>query len=166
MKTMKRSGVSNIIAELLLIAMTVAIGTLVYSFASTAFSSFGSGFTGLVSSSGDTLSEHIVVEQVYLFTNSTGGDIYVRNVGPNTATIMQIFVANVTAATGVPLCSSTTPPPCASVQWPADFPTAPITIKPDSFVQIKVVYTPDSGSTYAFTLVTALGNEVTAYEKA
>ena len=41
----RRHAVSPVIAELLLIVITVAIGTLVYSFASTAFGGFGSGFS-------------------------------------------------------------------------------------------------------------------------
>ncbi len=163
---MKRRAVSTIIAELLLIAMTVAIGTLVYSFASAAFGSFGTGFTGLVSGSGDTLSEHLIVEQISFFTNSTGGDLFVRNVGPKPATISAIYLDNVTALNApVPMCPAS-PPPCATVKWPSGFPVTPITVPPGSFVQVKIQFTQDSGSTYGFVVVTSRGNEVVAYEKA
>ncbi len=165
---MKRRAVSTIIAELLLIAMTVAIGTLVYSFASAAFGSFGTGFTGLVSGSGDTLSEHLIVEQVSFFTNSTGGDVFVRNVGPKPATILAIYLSNVTGPplnTPVPMCPGS-PPPCATVQWPSGFPATPITVPPGSFVQVKIQFTQDSGKTYGFVIVTSKGNEVLAFEKA
>ena len=115
---MKKRAVSTIIAELLLIVITVSIGTLVYSFASTAFGGFGAGFSNLVQDQGNKLSENLVVEQVYFFTNSTScrssvtecsGDLFVRNTGANTLTISEIFVTNVTANTPVHACTTS---PC------------------------------------------------------
>lgn len=112
---MKKRGVSTIIAELLLIVITVSIGTLVYSFASTAFGGFGAGFSNLVQNEGNSLSENLVVEQVYFFTNSTAcptgvticsGDLFVRNTGSNTLTISEVFVTNVTANTPVHTCTT------------------------------------------------------------
>ncbi len=162
----KRRAVSTIIAELLLIAMTVAIGTLVYSFASAAFGSFGTGFTGFVSSSGDTLSEHLIVEQVSFTYNSTCAcsDLYLRNVGLKPVTILAVYISNVTANLPVPVCPSASP--CATVQWPSGFPATPITVQPGHFVQVKILFVQDSGKTYGFVVVTSRGNEVIAYEKA
>jgi flagellin-like protein len=116
----KRRAVSPVIAELLLIVITVAIGTLVYSFASTAFGGFGAGFSNLVSNAGGQLTENLVVEQVYFLHNSTGsaggcpasmpaqtgecaGDIFIGNSGSNTIIVNQIFVTNVTASSAVSL---------------------------------------------------------------
>ena len=95
------------IAELLLIVITVAIGTLVYSFAATAFGGFGSGFSALVVNAGQQLSENLVVEQAYFFTNNSvgcvpgysgpaqpdgcGGVLYVRNVGVDPIAIEEIL---------------------------------------------------------------------------
>ncbi len=93
--------------------ITVAIGTLVYSFASTAFGGFGSGFSNLVSNAGQQLSETLVPEQAYFFTNSTiscvagapqlascGGVLYVRNTGLNPIAIQEIYMTNITAPGG------------------------------------------------------------------
>jgi len=154
---MRRRAVSTIIAEMLLIAMTVALGTIVYSFASTSFGAFGNGFTQLVSGAGDALSEHVIVEQVYFFTNQTGGDLYIRNVGLKNTSLVAMYVSNETYSA---------PVSGFSVQYPSGFPATPITIRPGAVVQVKVLFSPTSGDTYAFVIVTRLGNEVTAYQKA
>jgi hypothetical protein len=115
---------------LLLIVITVAIGTLVYSFASTAFGGFGSGFSNLVQGAGQQLSENIVVEQAYFYnsvTNNTvcapgpgtthcGGVLYVRNVGSNPVLIDQIYIGNVTSPTSQAILtvSSSAFPQCSS----------------------------------------------------
>ncbi len=72
MRFKKRRAVSPVIAELLLIVITVAIGTLVYSFASTAFGGFGAGFSNLVQNAGGQLTEDVIVEQVSFFTTAPG----------------------------------------------------------------------------------------------
>jgi flagellin-like protein len=198
----KRSGVSPVIAELLLIAITVAIGTLVYSFASTAFGGFGSGFSNLVQNAGGQLSENVVVEQVYFLQNSTGnggscpvtavpvqagecaGDIFLGNVGSNTAIINQIYVDNVS---GIPSSVVTSAnlkfwghsviligagdkynvalPAALAGCAPA---TCLISIAPGQTVMLRFVTTDPvvPGTTYSFTLITARGNQIVAYEKA
>jgi flagellin-like protein len=114
----KRRGVSPIIAELLLIVITVAIGTLVYSFASSAFGGFGAGFSNLVQEAGNQLAENVVVEQVY-FVNAANvtcpnqcGDLYIRNTGSNTAMIDTIYMTNVTASSAI------TPDPNPTIDCP------------------------------------------------
>jgi hypothetical protein len=110
--------------------MTVALGTLVYSFASTAFGGFGSGFSNLVQSAGQQLQENIVVEQVFFFSSNSswtcapnppflgnspatcGGVMYVRNVGGNPVTLDTIYVGNVTS--GAALTTVTSVAPCTS----------------------------------------------------
>ncbi len=109
----RRHAVSPVIAELLLIVITVAIGTLVYSFASTAFGGFGSGFSNLVQNAGQQLSENIAIEKVFFYngvTNNTscasfnpgpshcGGVLYVRNTGVNPVLIEAVYLGNVTAS--------------------------------------------------------------------
>lgn len=113
----EEARVSPVIVELLLIVITVAIGTLVYSFASTAFGGFGAGFSNLVQNAGSQLTENVVVEQVYFLHNDTGiadscgiplecaGDIFIGNSGSNTATINDVFVTNVNS--GAPLAART-----------------------------------------------------------
>ena len=204
MRFKKRSGVSPVIAELLLIAITVAIGTLVYSFASTAFGGFGSGFSNLVQNAGGQLSENVIVEQVYFLQNSTGnspagscpstavpvqvgecaGDIFLGNVGSNTAIINSIFVDNVSGIPSSVVSSSnlkfwghstilTGAGDKYNVVLPAALPgcapaTCLISIAPGQTVMLRFVTTDPlvPGTTYSFTLITARGNQIVAYEKA
>jgi len=191
---MQRRGVSAIIAELLLIVITVSIGTLVYTFASTAFGGFGAGFSNLVQDEGNKLSETLVVEQVYFFANSTScpvgvtlcsGDLFVRNTGANTLMIAEIFVTNVTSNAPVHACTLN---PCqaasnlifwefAAGSYSQSLPFTLAGCAPNSCMaslgpgQSAQLYftTRDSiapGTVFAFTLVTARGNQFVAYEKA
>jgi hypothetical protein len=124
-----------VIAELLLIVITVALGTLVYSFASTAFGGFGSGFSNLVQNAGEQLQENLVVEQVYFFnTNNTvyqvsgpscnaaattdqqcGGVMFVRNVGAYPILLETVYLGNISASGALStVASSTLHPDCYS----------------------------------------------------
>jgi flagellin-like protein len=178
----KRRAVSPVIAELLLIVITVAIGTLVYSFASTAFGGFGAGFSNLVQNAGSQLTENVVVDQVAFLHNDSGiangcgaplecaGDIFVGNAGSNTATINEIYATNVTS--GTPLGSSDIQFSvyCPGHKYVSPCPSAPgpISIAPGQTIMVRFETTTPvaSGSTYAFTLITARGNQIVAYEKA
>jgi hypothetical protein len=215
--------VSPVIAELLLIVITVAIGTLVYSFASTAFGGFGSGFSNLVLGAGQQLSENLGIEQVFFYNNMAnnsmnvnplvgcapysgpgghcGGIIYVRNVGVNPITITNIYLGNVTSPGDAAITTDSTHATCSSstlapntVCFAITDPTHPyqnafnssassgIKVPPGQSVAIHVIM-PDSspscavltpqfcvvafgGTTYAFTIVTARGNNFVAYESA
>jgi flagellin-like protein len=199
----KRRGVSPVIAELLLIVITVAIGTLVYSFASTAFGGFGAGFSNLVSNAGGQLSENLVVEQVYFLHNSTGngggcpksvpgqagecaGDIFLGNSGSNAIMVNSIFITNVTASTpisspnnvqfigysstlltwSVPLPN--TNPPSHDSTLVGCTAKCFLYIAPGQTVMLRFQTTDPAnpGTTYAFTFITARGNQIVAYEKA
>jgi flagellin-like protein len=198
----KRRGVSPVIAELLLIVITVAIGTLVYSFASAAFGGFGAGFSNLVSNAGGQLSENLVVEQVYFLHNSTGnaggcpasvphqtgecaGDIFIGNSGSNTIIVNQIFITNVTASTSISLPSNFEFIGYSNTlhTWSVVLPAVPpsqdsvltgctakcfLSIAPGQTVMLRFQTTDPAkpGTTYAFTFITARGNQIVAYEKA
>ncbi len=60
----KRPGVSETVAVLLLVAIVVGMGVLVYTFASGGLGALTQGFTGLMSGQGSAVSEDFVVEQV------------------------------------------------------------------------------------------------------
>jgi len=194
----RRRAVSPVIAELLLIVITVAIGTLVYSFASTAFGGFGAGFSNLVQNAGSQLTENVVIEQVYFLHNSTGsagacvpppgpygggqtgecaGDIFIGNSGSNTAYINEIIVTNVTSSTPVsspvnfeffayngPVNHYNKVLPAGGICTSTCF----VSIAPGATYMLRFE-TRDpvvAGTTYAFTFITARGNEIVAYEKA
>jgi flagellin-like protein len=126
----KRRAVSPVIAELLLIVITVAIGTLVYSFASTAFGGFSGGFSNLVQNAGAQLSENVVVEQAFFYNsvnNNTacaafdagpthcGGVLYVRNDGTSPVLLDAIYIGNVTSPSSPPILTlPSSSPHCSS----------------------------------------------------
>lgn len=194
MRLTKRRAVSPVIAELLLIVITVAIGTLVYSFASTAFGGFGAGFSNLVQNAGGQLTENVVVEQVSFLHNSTGnagtcpvatecsGDIFIGNSGSNTAVITAVFVTNVSANApasshdfefwgynSVPDKYNFALPDVGGAVLPGCSPTVCVlSIAPGQTVMLRFITSDPAvpGSTYAFTFITARGNQIVAYEKA
>jgi len=194
----KRRGVSAIIAELLLIVITVSIGTLVYTFASSAFGGFGAGFSNLVQGAGNQLAENVVIEQIY-FINSNGtsgcplatnscGDLFIRNVGSNTATISTAYLTNVTLSApinsaSVVQCTAASPANAVPPASPPvlicydtyhalpgtgyNVPLSGYQLSPGQSVLVRfnlnVVVHP--GTVYAFILVTGRGNQFIAYQK-
>jgi hypothetical protein len=148
-----------VIAELLLIVITVSIGTLVYSFASTAFGGFGAGFSNLVQEAGNQLAENVVVEQIHFFVNGTvGGDLYLRNVGANTAVVLKIYVVDISPTGVTTVVASATEP---------YLPANGLSMAPGTSATLKFTFNSiNLGDTYAFTLVTGRGNQVVGYEKA
>lgn len=59
-----RRGVSEIVSTLMLVAMVVSLGVIVFTFASGGLSSLTGNFTGLMGTQADADLEHLVVEQV------------------------------------------------------------------------------------------------------
>lgn len=177
-----------------MIVITVAIGTLVYSFASTAFGGFGAGFSNLVQNAGSQLTENVVVEQVYFLHNDTGiadscgiplecaGDIFIGNSGSNTATINDVFVTNVNS--GAPFGGANIeflafdtvgghydillPDVGGGNPQSLCSGTCILSIPPGQTVMLRFETNGpvSAGTTYAFTLITARGNQIVAYEKA
>jgi len=185
---MRRRGVSTIIAELLLIVITVSIGTLVYSFASTAFGGFGAGFSNLVQNAGNQLAENVVVEQTYFINfnstascpvTSTCGDLFIRNVGSNTATISNAYLTNITLNAPINLGAAAQCPPnpippnplliCYDTYAAGGYvsPFAGYQLPPGTSVLVRfnINAAVHPGTVYAFVLVTGRGNQFVAYEK-
>jgi len=65
----KRRGISEIVAVLLLVAIAVGMGVLVYTLASGGVSALAQGATGLVSNQGKAAAEQFVVEQASFATS-------------------------------------------------------------------------------------------------
>jgi uncharacterized membrane protein YoaK (UPF0700 family) len=145
-----RAGVSTIIAELMLLGIVVALGTIVYAFASNAFGNFGAGFAGAVSNAGDTLSERLIVEQVAFSpcpnAQSQQACVYVRDVGQLDAVVVAIYVNDLTAGTFVGSVNVNVP------------------VRVGSFASVGIQiqnFSVQHGHAYSFTIVTSRGNSVT-----
>ena len=89
----KKNGISEIVSVLLLILITVSIASLLLAFTTSALGLQSSNFGNIITGSGQSLSDHMTVEQVQ-FTGLNGtlasgnATIYLRNDGPT-----QIFVS-------------------------------------------------------------------------
>lgn len=133
-----------------MIVVVVGLSAIIFAYATNSFSSMGSNLFNIFSSSGNAIQERVVVEQVTF--NETGSklgvNLYVRNDGVNPTIISAVYVTNVSASK--PVTSLT-----LSKQ-----------INSGSFSIIAVTFTPDVGTTYAFTIATQLGNTVIVDAKA
>ncbi len=148
----KRRGVSEIVSTLLLVAVVVSLGIIVFTFASGGLSSLTGSFTGLISGQGNAASEHFLVEQVtFAFSGSAGANVYVRNVGTIASTLVSVYVVDQSTSTFVGQFAIST------------------ALNVNSFVTIPsatVAFTPVHGQTYSFTVTSNLGNSVEFFAKA
>jgi flagellin-like protein len=148
----KRRAVSEIVSTLLLVAIVVSLGVLVFTFASGGLGALTGSFTGLISGQGNVAAEHFVVEQVtFTFTGTTGADVYVRNVGTVVSTLVSVFTVD--QSTGA-FVSQVTISTAVNVGSLVDIPHTTLT------------FTPLHGHSYSFTVTSSLGNSVTFNAKA
>ena len=147
-----RRAVSEIVSTLLLVAIVVSLGVLVFAFASGGLSALTGSFTGLMSSQGNAVAEHFVVEQAtFTFPATSGADVYVRNVGTVASTLVSVYVVDQSTNTFVTQVAIST---SLNVGTVVEIPHTTIT------------FTPSHGHTYSFTVTSNLGNSVTFNAKA
>jgi flagellin-like protein len=70
----RRRAVSDVVATLLMVAVVVSLGVVAFTFASTGLGTLTQSFTGLMSSQGNAVAEHFVVEQVAYTTTTLAID--------------------------------------------------------------------------------------------
>jgi len=116
-------------------------------------------FTGLISNQGNAVSEHFAVEQVNFCMSTTqtgcgsgtGANVYVRNVGAISSTLVSVYIVDQSTGTFVSQVAISTSLTATSV---VDIPYT------------TLVFTPSHGHTYSFTVTSFLGNSVIFYAKA
>lgn len=133
-----------------MILVVVGMGTTVFVFASGGLTNYGTNFASIMGTSGNQISEFVVVEQItYVNTGNpttSGANLYVRDIGTNPTVIVAVYVQNSTASSFVEQFTSS---------------PLPATINSGSFQIIFVNnFVPDHGIVYVFTLATSLGNTV------
>jgi hypothetical protein len=120
---------------------------IVFTFASGSLSSLTGSFTGLISNQGNAVAEHFVVEQVaFTFSGTAGADVYVRNAGTISSTLVSVYIADQSTNTFVAQVPISTAVNAGTV---ADIPHTTLT------------FTPSHGHTYSFTVTSSLGNSIT-----
>lgn len=142
-----RRGISEIVSTLLMLAIVVSLGVLVFTFASGSLGSLSQGFSNLVTSQGDAVKEQFVVEQAtFTFSGTAGADLYVRNVGSVSSSLVSVYVVDQSTGDFV-------------VQIPT---STSLTV--GDFVDIPhttISFAPAHGHTYSFTVTSSRGNSVT-----
>jgi len=159
----ERGAVSEIFSTLLLVAIVISLGVLVFTFASGGLGSLSQSFTGLISNQGNAVSEHFVVEQVSFCTSTgqagcggaTGANVYVRNTGAITSTLVSVYVVDQSTGTYVTQVPLSSPYQALNVGTVLNIPNTVVT-----------GFTPSHGHTYSFTVTSFLGNSVIFYAKA
>jgi flagellin-like protein len=150
MRLQKRRAVSEVVSTLLLVAIVVTLGVVVFTFASGGLSSLTGNFTRLMTNQGNSVDEHFVVEQVvFSFTGTTGASVYVRNVGTIASTLVSVYIVDQTTGTFVKQVPLT---------------TAQGTLDAGTVLDISntlLTFTPSHGQAYSFTVTSILGNSVT-----
>jgi flagellin-like protein len=148
-----RRAVSEIVATLIMLAVVASLGVLVFTFATSGLGSLSQSFTSLMGGSGDAISEKFVVEQVTFTTSggSQGADVYVRNVGTISATLVSVYIVDQTSGTFVSQFTIST---AVNVGTFVDVPHA------------TLIFTPAHGHAYSFTVTTSRGNSVIYNAKA
>ena len=145
-----RAGVSEVVSTLMLVAIVVALGVLVFTFASGGFNSITGRFTGLITQQGNAVSEHFEVTQVvFSFAGTTGATVYVRNVGTISSTIVSVYIADQTTGAFVEQVELTTGEGVLNVESVLAIPNT------------LLAFAPAHGQTYSFTVTSILGNSVT-----
>ena len=153
-KRRERRAVSEIVSTLLLVAIVVSLGVVVFTFASGAITSLTGGFTGLISNKGNAAAEHFVIEQVTFCestaqtgcSSGTGANVYVRNVGAISSTLADVYIVDESTNSFVTQVAISTTLNAGAV---VDIPYTTLT------------FTPSHGNTYLISVTSILGNSVT-----
>src|SRR5712691_5205997 len=146
----RRRAVSEIVATLIMLAVVASLGVLAFTFASSGLGSLSQSFSNLMSGSGDAISEKFVVEQVTFTTSgSQGADVYVRNVGTISTTLVSVYIVDQTSNTFISQTAIST------------------AVNVGTFVDIALhTFNPSHGHAYSFTVTTSRGNSVIYNAKA
>jgi flagellin-like protein len=144
----KRRAVSEVVGILLMLAVVVTTGVLIFTFASGGMTSLSESYAVAMSRQGSAAAERFVVEQAsFNFSGApTGADLYVRNVGTVSANLVSVYITDLTSDASVLQATIST---TVNVGAFGDIPHTTLT------------FTPAHGHTYSFTVTSSLGNSAT-----
>jgi predicted permease len=145
-KLRRNLAVSTIVANMMMIAITLSLAAILVAWAGTSFGTFSSGSQLFFAQRGQAMQERFVTENVYFNKTQNLIRIFVRNVGVEEVNIVAIYMngTSLTPVSGSGLC---TIPKLLTVQEACEFQISWTTWK--------------SGAVYNFVVATARGNQVT-----
>jgi FlaG/FlaF family flagellin (archaellin) len=94
-------AVSTIVANMLMVLITLSLAAILVAWAGTSFGAFSGGSQLFFAQRGQAIQERFVIEQVYFNTTASPDQIFVfvRNVGPININITAIYVNGTSACT-------------------------------------------------------------------
>jgi len=100
-------AVSTIVANMLMVLITLSLAAILVAWAGTSFGAFSGGSQLFFAQRGQAIQERFVIEEVYFNTTATGMPssvnqqifVFVRNVGPINIQIVAIYVNGTSACT-------------------------------------------------------------------
>lgn len=111
-------GVSTVIANMLMIAITLSLGAILVAWAGTSYGAFTGGTQVFFGQRGKALQERFVIENVYFNKSATRILVFIRNVGVEEIGIVALYV-NGTLLTptsgGAYLCTYAGTPPSKTI---------------------------------------------------
>lgn len=175
MKVERRRGISPIIAELLLVAITVGIGTTIFFVASSSIGGYTNGFSLLFNQNADAAKEVYIVEYAqFVSSPSHAVNITIRNVGSIETEVASVSLFNLTSVTvgsGYNMSgtyTTATAQPLAIVTVGASpYCTqsgTSIVIPVGSFCALSVPFNWESGAAYNLVVSTSRGNTIVVQE--
>ena len=105
-----RLGVSTVIANMIMISITLSLAAILVAWAGTSYGAFTGGTNVFFAQRGEALQENFVIEEAFFIKSSNTLDIYVRNVGAIQISVDAIYVNGTSISgsnlqTGTGLCS-------------------------------------------------------------
>jgi len=92
---LSRRGISTIVANIMMIGVTLSLGAILVAWAGQSYGAFGGGSQLYFQQRGQALQESFVIEEVFLIKTGSPNDqidIYVRNVGLININVAAIYV--------------------------------------------------------------------------
>jgi len=149
----RKLAVSTVVANLLMIGLTLALAAILVAWAGTSFGSLSSGSQLFFAQRGEALQERLVIENVFFSGNTASNHtimIFVRNVGEEQISLVAIYV------------NGTSLSPTGSGGWLCRG-SLPVTLVVGAVCEFSVQWgsTWVSGSLFDIIVTTAMGNRAT-----
>jgi FlaG/FlaF family flagellin (archaellin) len=157
----RRLGVSTVIANMLMISITLALAAILVAWAGTSFGAFSGGSQVFFQQRGQALQERFVVEYVNFSKGTKGITLFVRNVGVEEINVAAIYV-NGTSYTGSDMNPKL---PCATSTVLG---AVVVTMGVGKVCQFNLTWatTWNSGSIFNIVIATTRGNQATVTSRA
>jgi archaellum component FlaF (FlaF/FlaG flagellin family) len=154
MRKLKRNlGVSTVVANMLMILITLSLAAILVAWAGTTYGAFSGGSSLFFQQRGQALQERFVIENVYFNSTNNYIRVFVRNVGVTDIQVVSIYV-NGTNPTNVAGGTCTVP-----------IPGSPVPMGVGTVCEFRLSWSfaapYKSGSVFNIVVATAKGNQAT-----